>query len=406
MLKNYIKIAFKVMMRQKFFTCISLFGISFTIMICSISVGLFSLSFGNHAPAINRSKTLYLKYVSYWSPTNPSTFLQFPLDDRFYKDLKESALINEICVYRTGFIKVFQKNRIVKFKTAYTDASLWNIYHYKFLEGRPYTLKDVIEGKDYAVITESVRSFYFGNKSAIGKTIGDNSKLTVIGVVRDGVLLHPNGPEDAKIFTPYHVGSVVYYTSNSSILLVNNRKDLPKLKTRLMDMIQKSDHYKTRQGSELRIDAETVSEKQSFSQHLTLLTAFLFFIVVIPALNLVGLNVNRIAERSSEIGIRKAFGASSNVLAGQFIVENIILTAIGGVLGILLTFFISDFMIDVIFYDAAESVSAVSNFLINWDTILAAFFSILFFGILSGIIPAWRMSRLHPIKALRGGGQS
>ncbi|MEJ2881742.1 ABC transporter permease [Pedobacter sp. GR22-6] len=406
MLKNYFKIAFKVMMRQKFFTCVSLFGTSFTIMIFSISVGLFSLSYGDHAPALHRSRTLYLESLSFLSDKNSQGYIHLSLNDQLYTRLKKSPELEDLCIYRTGLVKVFRKNKVISFSVAYTDASLWNIYQYEFLEGRAYTPKDVAEGKQYAVVTESIKKFYFGEGSALGKKVGDEGKFVVIGVVRDGIVLNAIGPEAAEIFVPYHVNNVGYYESNSAILLATSKRDMPKIKEQLEKTIRKSDEYKTLKGTWVRVAAETVYEKQHFSQGSMFLGAFLFFIVVIPALNLVGLNVNRITERSSEIGIRKAFGASSNVLAGQFIVENIILTAIGGLLGILLTYFVSDFMIDVLFYDEAESVNAVSNFLMNWDTILAAIFAILFFGLLSGILPAWRMSRLHPIKALKGGSNS
>ena len=62
--------------------------------------------------------------------------------------------------------------------------------------------------------------------------------------------------------------------------------------------------------------------------------------MLLPTLNLVNINISRIMERSSEIGVRKAFGASSKTLVWQFITENIIFTFFGAVIGILLSFVI------------------------------------------------------------------
>ena len=67
---------------------------------------------------------------------------------------------------------------------------------------------------------------------------------------------------------------------------------------------------------------------------------FALFIMLLPTLNLVNINISRIMERSSEIAVRKAFGASSGTLVWQFIVENIILTIFGAVIGILVSFII------------------------------------------------------------------
>src|SRR6185295_18659181 len=55
--------------------------------------------------------------------------------------------------------------------------------------------------------------------------------------------------------------------------------------------------------------------------------------MLLPAINLVNINLSRILERSSEIGVRKAFGATSGTLVGQFVVENVFLTLLGGLLG-------------------------------------------------------------------------
>ena len=61
---------------------------------------------------------------------------------------------------------------------------------------------------------------------------------------------------------------------------------------------------------------------------------------LLPAVNLVNLNMSRIMERASEIGVRKAFGASSRTLVGQFIVENVVLSLVGGGLGFAASVFV------------------------------------------------------------------
>jgi cell division protein FtsX len=66
--------------------------------------------------------------------------------------------------------------------------------------------------------------------------------------------------------------------------------------------------------------------------------------LLLPTINLVNLNMTRIMERSSEIGVRKAFGASSRTLVYQFIVENIILTVIGGIIGLILSVIVLQFI--------------------------------------------------------------
>ncbi|TDQ09764.1 ABC transporter permease [Pedobacter metabolipauper] len=404
MLRNYIKIAFKVMLRQKFFTGVSLFGISFTIMIFSITTVIFDLGYGDNAPAVNRSRTLYLDGISMESPTVP--YARVNIGDDFYKKLRDSRDVENICIYKAGNIRSFKNGKVIIFNVSYTDEELWHIYNYTFLEGRPYNKRDIITGKRYAVISESTKKYYFGNGSAIGKYIGDEKKFQIIGVVKNKVILYANGPEVANILIPYSISTTSYASSNPAIILAKSNKVIPDIKDELVRMTKRIDQYKSLKDIRIRLSGGTVFEMRDFGYAILGLSIFLFFIVVIPALNLIGLNVNRISERSSEIGIRKAFGASSSVLAGQFIIENIIITFIGGILGVILTFVVSSALVRMIFYNSPESADGVYSALISWKSVLYSILSALFFGLVSGVIPAWRMSRLHAIKALKGGSAS
>ena len=72
---------------------------------------------------------------------------------------------------------------------------------------------------------------------------------------------------------------------------------------------------------------------------LGLLAGLALLFMLLPTVNLININISRIMERASEIGVRKAFGAPARTLVGQFIVENIILTLVGGLVGFVLSFF-------------------------------------------------------------------
>jgi putative ABC transport system permease protein len=117
--------------------------------------------------------------------------------------------------------------------------------------------------------------------------------------------------------------------------------------------------------------------------------------MALPAINLVNLNVSRIMERASEIGVRKAFGASSRTLVVQFVVENLALTIIGGLVGFMLAGFVLSSINQSGLIPYAELTLNTRIFV--WGIALAVVF-----GLLSGVYPAWRMSRVHPVVALKG----
>ena len=124
----------------------------------------------------------------------------------------------------------------------------------------------------------------------------------------------------------------------------------------------------------------------------------MFGFMVLPAVNLVNINVSRILERSSEIGVRKAFGASALILVWQFIVENIFLTVIGGFFGLLLS-------VGVLHLINHSGWMPYAQFHLDIQIFLYSVMIIFIFGVLSGVYPAWKMSRLHPVEALRGGSR-
>jgi putative ABC transport system permease protein len=126
-----------------------------------------------------------------------------------------------------------------------------------------------------------------------------------------------------------------------------------------------------------------------------LIVGVMLMFALLPTVNLVNLNMSRIMERASEIGVRKAFGASSRTLVGQFLVENVVLAIVGGVLG---------FAGSLIVLEAANRSGLIpyAHFTMNYRIFLYGLGLAVFFGVLSGVFPAWRMSRLHPVQALKG----
>ena len=122
----------------------------------------------------------------------------------------------------------------------------------------------------------------------------------------------------------------------------------------------------------------------------------MFLFMLLPTINLVNINVSRIRERASEIGIRKSFGASSMTLVGQFIVENIIITFIGGIISLILAIIVLSMI------NGSGFIPHVQLGL-NFRIFTISFFVMMFFGLLSGVYPAFKMSRLKPVDALKGG---
>ncbi len=155
------------------------------------------------------------------------------------------------------------------------------------------------------------------------------------------------------------------------------------------------DHIYSHADSYINAYVDTGNEDQSGVVYaLTAIAIFVLLVMLLPTINLVNINVTRIMERSSEIGVRKAFGASSKTLVYQFIVENLILTLLGGLIGIVLSIII----IKII---NSENLIANLELSLNFTVLWVGLIICLVFGFLSGVYPAWRMSKLNVVTALK-----
>jgi putative ABC transport system permease protein len=125
------------------------------------------------------------------------------------------------------------------------------------------------------------------------------------------------------------------------------------------------------------------------------LAAAALLFMTLPAINLINVNLSRVLERAPEIGVRRAFGATRSRLVGQFVVENLALTLVGGTIAAVLASL-------VLAAVTASGVIPYARLGVNVRVLLWGLLASLVFGLLSGVLPAWRMSRLHPVEALRG----
>lgn len=187
-------------------------------------------------------------------------------------------------------------------------------------------------------------------------------------------------------------------------LLAKSAADLPAIQAEYQQLLKKVPHNEKGQDiltglADNYLDSFTryyfgVTEGSATDRFYLLIGAVVFLFLLLPTINLMNINVSRIMERSSEIGVRKAFGASSRTLIGQFLIENMILTVLGAIIGLLL----SVVMIHML---NSSGIIANMNMQINFRVLCYSLLACLVFGLMSGVYPAWRMSKLNVVTALK-----
>jgi len=415
MLFNYLKIAWKVLLRRKFFTFISLFGISFTLMIMLVVMGVVNHVTGTHAPEKRIDQMLFVTTLNqeYHDGGNMNSPVSASFIDRYVRTMKTPAMVALTSMPTSS--TSFANNESLTLDVRYTDGNFWKVTDFDFLEGRAFTGREVGNADRVCVINEHTARAFFGTAQGVnGRDIEIGvHRYRITGVVPDVPVVRIYSSAD--VWVPYTLST--QYTQDSrldgsfvAILLAAPNAPVAAMHDEFAQVMRRVQPANPKQVKALHCHADPALATlvRELTQHnktedngmgifvLACSTLALLF-MLLPALNLVNLNVTRIMERASEIGVRKAFGASGRDLVGQFLVENVVLAALGGLLGLGLAAGALELLNGSHFI--AYSHFSLSWWAFGWGMVLA-----LVFGLMSGVYPAWKMSRLNPVDALRGSG--
>ncbi|MCB0636531.1 MAG: ABC transporter permease [Lewinella sp.] len=440
MLKNYFKLAIKVLGRNKFFTGISLFGISFTLMILMLIASFYDTEFGKNPPLSEKDRMVFLTHLKMElvEPDTTWTVDSTQLDGEMAYDstftVGENTSSTSISFYGHYFLDnymrdvdgveaysffypgssfdLFLQNRKLTVDAIYADAGYWTVCDFLFLEGGPFTAPQVEGGTGVAVITAKTARQYFGRETGVvGETVqlGDR-RYEVIGVVTGS--RSANMAVAADVFLPLTtleapvLESEEYLGGFCAAYLVPSPADRAAVKE---DLAFRAANAPVRNPEEFnRISTNPLNYAEIYASFLAdqdnpqkglsyLKLAFgvlILLFVLLPTLNLVNINLSRIMERESEIGVRKAFGAHSGTILYQLLFENIIITLVGGVIGMALA-------LGLLYLINQSQVLPDIILRFNVRVFVYSLLISLVFGVISGLLPAWRVSRLQIANVLK-----
>jgi putative ABC transport system permease protein len=306
-------------------------------------------------------------------------------------------------------VSVYQGARVSELQMRRADAEYWKVLEFKLLAGRLPGAEDDRHGRAVAVVNQSTARRLFPGAAAVGQQLSVGGQtLRVIGVVEDA--MHVNAYAD--IWAPISSQPSSDYRQRMAgdfvaLLLADSPARLPEIRREVAQaaksvVFDEPGQWSARFWGDSKLDLfarmSIGSDRNADSgagQLLAVIAAAMLLFMLLPALNLVNLNTGRIMERSAEIGVRKAFGATSAQLAAQLIVENMLLCAAGGLIGLACT-------AGVLAWLEASGLIPYLKISLNLAIFGYGMLIALVFGILSGVVPAWKMSRLDPVHALKG----
>ena len=275
----------------------------------------------------------------------------------------------------------------------YADIRAW-----EFLEGGNFTAADVKASAKVAILGQTVATNLFGDASPVGQVVRiQNAPYVVVGLLKPKGMSMMGSDQDDVVLVPW-TSALVRLTGTDSFRAITVQVESAEQVETVMEEISAllRQRHRIRDGAEddfnVRSQQEIMEMATSTAQTMTLLLAAIAGVsLLVGGIGIMNIMLVSVTERTREIGVRMAVGARGSDILLQFLVEAVVLSVGGGLIGIGLGVGI------------AQIVSAKLgwNTLVSAESVALAFFFSAVIGIFFGFYPARKAAGLDPIEALR-----
>ncbi|WP_166335360.1 ABC transporter permease [Sphingobacterium chungjuense] len=416
MIKNYIKIAWRNLLKNKGYSSINILGLAIGLACCLLVVLYIQdeLSFDHY----HTNKDRIYRVVHDWKEKNGTETHQIwgnaPVGAALKADFPEIEKVvqfsGQISILLKQGDKAFQEENIFCM-----DSTAFDVFSWQFIAGDP---KTALTAPYSIVLTEKLAKKYFGDSNPIGQTVeggvtGGRAApgiYTVTAVIEDlpsnshftfDALLSMSSFRQSwsEVFEAW--GYVDFYT----YLLLPENYDISKLEKQVPDFIARHDaseegkysiHFEPMLGAYLNSKADRQPGPVGNMQNIYIFAVIGVFILCIACVNFMNLATSRSMERAKEVGVRKVVGASKKDLIIQFMSESILLVLFASVLGVVLVLCLFPFM--EMFAGKQFMISTLFN-----STILLLFVGIvLTTALVAASYPAFVLANFKPVKVFKG----
>lgn len=422
MLKNYLKTAFRNLSRNRVYSVLNVLGLALGIGCALViyKVIVFENSFDKHQENYDNIYRVVSQGIRAGEVSKGSG-VPHPVGPALSEDYPDVGKVVRTHYTWGNQVNVKEGTDIKKFLLddgiAYLDHSFFEVFTVKFLAGDPTT---ALVEPNTAVISASMSRKLFGFENgneteAIDKTInvGNLQDYKIVGVIEDvpestnfpfTVLLEYNSQASSN---PYYDDGTRWNSTSSSTntyILVNSGFDQKAFDTKLIDFVEK--HYEegaserrrfvTQPLADIHFDHEYGSYVYSTSPSLIkALSVIAIFLVLTACINFINLATAQAANRSKEIGIRKAIGGYSRQLVTQFFTEIALITLVSLFCSLAIAEFLFVQLEDVI------GIRLSLDLFSGVETLGFLFILLVLVSFLSGFYPSILLSSMNTVKALK-----
>ncbi|MEG1748657.1 MAG: ABC transporter permease [Tannerellaceae bacterium] len=417
MIKQYMKQALQMLRENPLISSISIAGTALSIAMIMVVVLVFQVQSANFRPEVNRDRMMYIEFgteVESGDNRNRGAMSSEAVRECFYT-LKTPEAVSAWADMEQS-LSIPGKRMYKAYSVKYTDPGFWTIYAFRFLSGKPFTEADFRSAIPQAVVSENVARKLYGTTEVVGKEIIIGMlSYTICGVVSN--VSRAADTSYAEVWAPYSSSQSLLdasFMENMSgvfkmCLLAKTTDDFAAIRQELKK--ETARYNSTKQDARInflhnpisRMEKAIGSEGQvkvEWKDYLVETGGLLLFLLLVPALNLLGVIQSSVQKRREELGVRKAFGATPGVLIRQILIENGVTTLLGGAIGLILSFALLPLCRDFLFKNAD---TALNGDMLFQPAVfgLALLFSLIL-NLLSACVPAVHIARQQISDALSG----
>ena len=427
MIKNYLKIAWRNLAKNKVFSFINIFGLSIGLT-CCILISLYIYhetsydKYHNNAGNIFRLGTIFIDQ----GVENRGASSSAPLGKMIQQDYPEVIASARILSLFRDDKTLFQVNEdggksrsFYESKGFLADSNIFQLLTYRFKEG---DAKTALLEPNSVVINEQIAQKLFGNESAINKIVWIRSSTNGDTTFRvTGVFSDPPGPThlDAKFFMSFRGGRMNRMANDNPSLLNNNMfytylllkngDDSKQLQEKFPGFVQRhlgeqlkqmgrDRNYFLTAVPDIYLSGVDMNGGTTGGSKTTLfiLGSIAILTLLIACINFMNLSTANSAKRAAEVGVRKVLGAQKQSLLRQFLGESLVMTGIALLFALIFTLLLLP-----VFQQVAGKTLIIS---FQQKIILGSLFFLLALitGLFAGSYPAFYLSSFRPIKVLKG----
>jgi putative ABC transport system permease protein len=414
MFKQYLKQAWAQLGENRLLSFISIVGTALAIAMIMAMVLVNRIEIEPFAPEINRDRTLYVTISSMLtgSGNRYNGRVDYFSVKEVFRPLTTPEVVS-IGMEGTNALATIPGGELVNVNRRLVDDNFFKIIDYSFIAGAPFTHEDSEAGLHKVVITETIARTLFGTTDVVGRSMMLSMlDYTIVGVVKDVSKLATTAY--GQVWIPYN-GTPEFRRVENNLtgtflvfLLAHKKSDFQAIRDEVESRRLAWNEVLKTNDCEVEYDGqpdtqETYIHRRFFKPNMNAIhlqyIIVIALLLLVPAINLSGLTLSRMRKRYPELGVRRAFGAKRSELLTQILCESLLLTLIGGVVGLLLSYG-SLFVFGEILFGKLGDTSVSAAMLFDPMVFVITFLFCLLLNLLSAGIPAWRASRLDIVNAL------